>query len=760
MKNVDRRQFLQVMGAGAMTSLNANIAKALSIPASRRTGTLQDVQHIVVLTQENNSFDKYFGTMRGVRGFADPRAATIHLPLADGSGTTPASVFLQPAGAANTAAGYGVPPNYGTLGGPAGGANVLPPFRVNPAAVSPGLTGLGGTYLPGTSHSWKSGHAAWNLGQWDNWLPSKGPMTMAYVTRDDLPLHYALADAFTVCDAYHCSIMGPTNPNRCYIWSGCVGNVDYLGAAGTDGLGAGPITYNGLSVNNAYLSWKTLPESLEAAGVSWRIYQDLAGATFAPDFGDGTNNSFAGNYTDNSVLYFKQYADSAPGTPLFDKGCTGTQVSNTLPATGSPDSAWKAWAEQLFDDFRKDVQNGTLPQVSWVVAPAGYTEHSSYPANYGAWYIAQIFDILVANPDVWSKTVFLINYDENDGGFDHLVSPTPPQSSAYGASTADFHNEIVTTSTPNGPIGLGVRVPFLAISPWSKGGYVNSQVFDHTSVVQFIEKRFGLTDSNINPWRRTVSGDLTSVFDFANPDDSTHVKLPSTDAFLPSAGELAGTDLPTFVPTPAGVILGVPQQEKGVRPARALPYELDVHGSLHGVDATFHLHFINTGKAGAVFMVRSGNAVDTVRTYTVEPGKQLSDSWAVNGSYDLSVHGPNGFFRRFKGSDASGASSLVVRSSYGTEGNGKLEWSVSNTGAGKATVTVLDAYSGRKVKEQLDAQESMDGELSLETFRGWYDLVISVAEDSTLLRRLAGHVETGRNSWSDPAMGGLVNLKA
>jgi phospholipase C len=138
-----------------------------------------------------------------------------------------------------------------------------------------------------------------------------------------------------------------------------------------------------------------------------------------------------------------------------------------------------------FRQFRSDVQTGNLPQVSWIVAPAGYTEHSDWPINYGAWYISQIFDILVSNPEVFSKTVLLINYDEADGSFDHVVSPFPPQTSAYGASTVSIENEIVAPSGEpqgfiSGPIGLGTRVPFLAISPWSKGGYVNSQVFDHT----------------------------------------------------------------------------------------------------------------------------------------------------------------------------------------------------------------------------------------------------------------------------------------
>lgn len=759
MKNTNRREFIQLMGMSAMAStLNANIAKALAIPANNRTGTIRDVEHIVILMQENNSFDKYFGTMRGVRGFSDPRAVNINLPLQSGAGTTPVPVFLQPAGAANTAAGYAIPPNYGTLGGPSDGAYVLPPFRVNPESVSTGLNSLGLTYLPGTDHGWETQHQGWNQGQWDSWPIAKGPVTMAYLTRADIPYHYALADAFTVGDGYHCSIFGPTNPNRCYLWTGCIGNVNYLGSGGTDGLGAGPITYNGLSVNNAYLVWQTFPEVLQAAGVSWKIYQDLAGATFAPDFGDGTNNSFAGNYTDNPVLYFNQYATAAQGTPLFNNACTGTQITNLTPGTAAPEQAWLAWAEHLFDDFRNDVSSGKLPQVSWIVAPAGYTEHPDYPANYGAWYISQIFDILVSNSEVFSKTVFIVNYDENDGGFDHIVAPTPPQTSANGASTVSIENEIVTTSSPTGPIGLGVRVPFLAISPWSKGGYVNSQVFDHTSVIQLIEKRFGVLESNISPWRRAVAGDLTSVFNFATPNDAP-VPLPTTDGYLPPQDELAGANVNTFEPTLNDVIIGVPRQEKGIRPARALPYELNVHGTVNASNSTVSLTFFNTGKATVVFQVRSANAADPVRNYTVEPGKQLAGTWNVASSYDLSVYGPNGFVRYFKGSGGAGAAALDVRSSCGIEDRGAIGWRITNVTAKNAAVSVLDAYTGNQVTRLLQPHETFEDEWSLHQFHGWYDVIVTVADDPAFEYRLAGHVETGRDSFSDPALGGLVTLK-
>jgi phospholipase C len=301
-------------------------------------------------------------------------------------------------------------------------------------------------------------------------------------------------------------------------------------------------------------------------------------------------------------------------------------------------------------------------------------------------------------------------------------------------------------------------VPFIAISPWSKGGFVNSQVFDHSSLIQFIEKRFGVFEPNISPWRRAIVGDLTSVFNFANPNRG-HVKLPNTAGFLPSIPELAGGSIPDFIPSVDTVIIGVPQQEKGVRPARALPYELNVHATVNPANSTVALKFINTGGATVVFQVRSGNPADVVRTYTVEPGKQLSDTWNVASSYDLSVYGPNGFLRSFEGSIGSGAAVLDVVSKYGTHGRGAIALAITNVTELQAEVSLLDAYTGKSVTRLLESQQTFEDGLPLDEFGGWYDLVVKVSGDATFKYQLAGHVETGKESISDPALGGLVALK-
>ncbi|MDG4757499.1 phospholipase C, phosphocholine-specific [Micromonospora sp. WMMD710] len=600
------------------------------------------------------------------------------------------------------------------------GADELLPFR-------PEVKDLGQTFLPDPPHGWNDGHAAWNDGRFDQWVPNKGVTAMTYHTRQDLPYHYALADAFTVCDSYHCSLMGPTDPNRYHMWSGWVGN---------DGKGGGPVITNA----EAGYDWSTYPERLERNGISWKIYQDVGTGLNAAGSWGWTNDPYIGNYGDNSLLYFHQYQNAQPGTPLADKAKTGTEVR-----TQGRDP------EALLADFRADVEAGRLPQVSWITAPEAYTEHPNWEPAYGSWYISQVIDILAAHPEVWSKMALFITYDEEGGFFDHVVPPTPPQTREHGLSTVPTTNEIFPGDAdhPAGPYGLGIRVPMIIVSPWTRGGYVNSQVFDHTSLIKFLEARFGhgrpdLTEKNITPWRRAVVGDLTSAFDFRHPNRSREVTLPDTDDFKPD-------DLvrhPDEVPVPPAD-QRLPKQERGVRPARAIPYTLHADGHLDG--GVLRIDFRNSGGAGAVFQVRRAGSTDTPRSYTVEPGRHLTDTWEVGSDYDLSVHGPNGFFRRF----ASGRSHLDVTPSYDERG-GKVTLTLTNRGSKKVEVTVRDGYNSRPVKVSLRPGATERATWALARTHGWYDLTVGVAGDADFAYHCAGHVENGRDSISDPALGGLV----
>ncbi|MDU5678262.1 MAG: phospholipase C, phosphocholine-specific, partial [Pseudomonas aeruginosa] len=522
-----RRTFLK-HGAQAATLAGLSglfpetLRRALAVEPDIRTGTIQDVQHVVILMQENRSFDHYFGHLNGVRGFNDPRA----LKRQDGK-----PVWYQ---------------NY--------------KYEFSPYHWDTKVTSA--QWVSSQNHEWSAFHAIWNQGRNYKWMAVQYPEAMGYFKRGDIPYYYALADAFTLCEAYHQSMMGPTNPNRLYHMSGRAapsgdGKDVHIG----NDMGDGTIGASGT------VDWTTYPERLQAAGITWRVYQDMAD-----------------NFSDNPLIGFRQYRAAAPDSPLIVNGL----------------STWK------LDALKRDVLANSLPQVSWIVAPAKYSEHPG-PSSpiWGAEYTSWVLDALTANPEVWSKTALLVMFDENDGFFDHVAPPAAPSlnkdGTLRGKTTADATLEWHTKGDiryRNQPYGLGPRVPMYVISPWSKGGWVNSQVFDHTSVIRFLEQRFGVMEPNISPWRRAVCGDLTSAFNFANPNNEPFPELPDTS----QADAIVASQIKLPKPKPPAVA-AMPKQEMGIRPARALPYELGVHARYRSGGDALSLTFANTGKAGAVFQV-------------------------------------------------------------------------------------------------------------------------------------------------------------
>lgn len=679
MPEVNRRRFLQIAGATtAFSALSSSIQRAAAIPAHQRTGSLEDVEHIVVLMQENRSFDHYFGTLRGVRGFGDPR------PVRRDDGKP---IWYQSDGT----------------------KDVLP--------FHPDVDDLGMQFLEGLPHGWSDGQQAYGGGKYDRWIPAKGTTTMAYLTREDIPFHYALADAFTVCDAYHCSFIGSTDPNRYYLWSGHTGN---------DGTGGGPVLGN----DELGYGWTTYPERLEKAGVSWKIYQDIGDGLDAAGSWGWISDAYRGNYGDNSLLYFNKYREARPGDPWYDKARTGTDA--------------KA-GEGYFDRLRADVQAGTLPQISWIAAPEAFSEHSNWPSNYGAWYIARVLDALTSNPEVWSRTALFITYDENDGFFDHVVPPLPPRDASRGRSTVDVTLDLYPGDATRtaGPYGLGPRVPMLVVSPWSKGGYVCSETFDHTSVLRFMERRFGVEEPQISPWRRAVCGDLTSAFDFSRKD-SRPAGLPDTDAYEPPDRERH----PDYRPTPP-TEGGLPRQERGLRPSRPLKYAPSVDGRVDAAAGTFRLAFASGAKAGAAFHVTSGNRADGPWMYTTEAGKDIADTWNSaysNGSYDLTVHGPAGFFRAFRGTNTVAGPEVTAR-----HRGDDIELRFTNAGRSSVRLRIADGYGGRPATVTVRPGVTVRRVFGLAASRRWYDLTVTADGDRAFLRRFAGHVENGRPGVSDPA---------
>jgi phospholipase C len=432
-----------------------NIQRALAKPVAP-----EPIEHVVLLMQENRSFDHYFGTMPGVRGFGDPDAAR----LPNGS-----PVFEQP--------DQQNPDGY-TL-----------PFHLD-------------TYLnsvqkiPSTSHAWAVQHEALNGGRMDRWLPAhraadgvNGPYVMGYYQRADIPFHFALADAFTVCDAYHCSVLGPTWPNR-MMWM--TGTIDPAGAGG------GPITAN-VTPPGGY-SWTTYPERLQRAGVSFKVYNEID------------------DYGLNVLEQFRQYQQLPHDSPLYRN----------------------AIATCAIGQFERDAGDGVLPTVSWIMPNAAACEHPAYRPADGAKFIADRINAVAANPQLWAKTVFVVTYDENDGLFDHVVPPLPPRGT---------EREFVGVE----PIGGGYRVPCIIVSPWTAGGWVATERFDHTSCLRLLERFTGVREPNISAWRRSTFGDLTSALRLDQRPSTQPVQFPGAEAEVNRAN---GTDL-----LPEPVIPAQPQTQ-------------------------------------------------------------------------------------------------------------------------------------------------------------------------------------------------------
>ncbi len=722
---MNRRDFLlnstkALFGTAALTSFPMSIQKALAIDAKVETGTIKDVKHVVILTQENRSFDNYFGTLKGVRGFGD----RFTIPLTQGR-----KVWEQYDANKNKVYPYH-----------------LDSTRGNAQRVS------------GTPHSWTDGQYAWDHGRMGNWVQYKQPQSMGYYKQQEVEFQFALANAFTLCDAYHCAMHTGTNSNRMFIWTGTNGPTTGNVASVVNDLDAiGPSTTG--------YDWTTYPERLQQAGVSWKVYQNM------PD-----------NFTDNPLAGFKQYrrANELSGKPVnnsticpaYDPAIDANQplykgIANTMPDGG------------FLGTFKEDITQGQLPQVSWLVAPATYSEHPgpSSPVQ-GAWYIQEVLNALTERPEIWSQTVFLINFDENDGFFDHVPSPSAPSidvsGEVCGKSTlteAQMSYEYAThdkasSGQPNftdpkvsngvGVYGPGIRVPMYIISPWSRGGWVNSQVFDHSSVIRFLEQCFDVEEPNISPYRRAVCGDLTTAFDFETPnivplpDLSGKKTKAEADAIRKAQEGLAQVSRP--------LNQAYPIQETGIRPSRALPYILHTSAKVDVAAKTVKLMFSNTGTHAAVFHVYDKLNLDAVpRRYMVEAGKQLDDIWQTKESrYDLWVLGPNGFHRSFTGdlSQAEQSAALPEIRVCMEECDPKLFLKVRNDAAQTAKFIVkANAYLPSQTWQIETATTEKELSWDMSEFGGWYDFTVTMANEPSYSRRFAGRIETNEDSISDPYMG-------
>jgi phospholipase C len=498
MHNFTRRELLKLGATTAVAELTAlglhgcGGGSVISPPPPAACSKLSDIEHVVILIQENRSFDHYFGSYRGVRGFSDPSMA-----------------FRQPDPANTTISPVGT----------------LLPFHLDTTTTNAACT-------HDINHAWVPQHQSWHNGAMDGFVSSRlainandAVLSMGYYTRADIPYYYALADGFTICDNYFCSVMGPTDPNRLYTMAASLD---------PDGKNGGPILQTIVANRAAIygrLTYTTMPEQLQTRGISWKVYS-------SPD-----ETVLGGILSDNVLSYFKNFQD--PATLLHQK----------------------AFGPQFPVDFLADLAAGNLPQVSWLVGSVLTSDHPPSPSIFGENLLSLIIEAFRLKPEVWAKTVLFLTYDENGGFFDHVPPVTAPLGTPgeYVTAPAVPDPTVIGSPAVTGPIGLGFRVPMLILSPFSRGGFVSSDLFDHTSVLRFLETRFGAEVPNLSAWRRATVGDLTSALNFKKPDPSIPT-LPSTIAPIPQAIAQCAANLAGFTPYSVPSTQTIPTQESGNAP--------------------------------------------------------------------------------------------------------------------------------------------------------------------------------------------------
>lgn len=850
-----RREFLKksalLAGASALSSsIPASVLRALAINPAIGS-TYLDAEHVVILMQENRSFDHCFGSLRGVRGFNDPRAIT--LPNKN-------LVWLQTNNKKET----------------------YEPFRFN-------IKESKITWMGDVPHSRSSQVDANNMGKYDQWLESKTPrnkqyahmpLTMGHYTREDLPFNYAMADAFTVCDQHFCSAMTSTWPNRLYLWGGTI----------REEKNEHSKAYIRNSIPYGEARWTTFPERLEENDISWKVYQnDLSsGGGYK-----GEERAWLANFGCNPLEFLSQYNVRfssryvqslqnrlnslppeislleekikliKPSEKEFNK--LQTEISKKKEVLADTKDQFEKWSVENFEklsayrknlyrrafttnvgdpdyhsletlkyeedgverellapkgdvlyQFRKDVNEGKLPTVSWLVPSQNLSDHPSAPW-YGAWLTSEILDILTKNPEVWKKTIFILTYDENDGYFDHIppfVAPDPKDpltgkcSQGVNITGVEYirrENEISQgipeKEARGGPIGLGFRVPMIIASPWSRGGKVCSQVFDHTSPLQFLEdfinKKYkkNIREDNISQWRRTVSGNLTAAFTKYEGKKIENFPFLSRNPFLEKIYNAKFKEIPgnyrKLSPEEIAQINQDPsklssRQEPGLRPANPLPYELYADGSLHPDKKTVEINMRagNTifGKqsAGSPFIVyapgdylslesekQKSRKFEPVRAwhFAVTAGDQLTEQWPLENfggeGYLLRVYGPNGFFRELAGNIKDPF--VKITCDYEREKNnpkkltGNLIISIENLHKNQAyEFEILDkGYKNVPIRKKIAPSEDAQIILPLKKTYGWYDFALRIIGAYTFSRHFAGRIETGEESVSDPQMGAI-----
>lgn len=693
------------------------------------------------------------------------------------------------------------------------------------------------------------------------------PMTMGFYEREDIPFYYALADAFTVCDQHFCSALTGTTTNRNYHWAGKTHGEpgDKPKVRNSDIGYSKEVNWNTFPerLENHGVTWKvyqnevslktklsgedeSLLSNFTDNNLEWfsqfRVrhtpghYQFLRKlekelpleinglekeiTVSTPDKKDELKKLLISK-KDELELVLESLKTWNPNTytnlsekdkSLHDRAFTVNNADTDYHTTeelhyteNGEQRSTKIPKGDIFHQFREDVTSGNLPTVSWLVAPQKFSDHPSAPW-YGAWYVSEALDILTKDPEVWKKTIFILNYDENDGYFDHIPPFVPPKpgdnSTGKMSDGLDATGEYVTLQqeldTPGmkpanareSPVGLGYRVPLVVASPWSRGGWVNSEVCDITSVIKlmetFIAKKTGksIKETNISPWRRTICGDLTSVFRPYNGekinlpdlvDKESHIKTIYNASFKDIPDNFKALDRPEIeqVNTNSDLSNWMPKQEPGTKPSNALSYQLEVDGSFEmdkgQVGIRFHAsrEFFGKKALGAPFQVyahnfRKHDSFEPVHVwnFAVKSGDAFHYYWDINGfyqkTYNLEIYGPNGFYRQISGkhSDPRLGFLATYQPDYRFAGSGAVKLHLTNLDSISVAIRVKDnAYQAGESNFTIIPRAEKTLLIRTEKSFGWYDFSVFIEGNKSFERRFAGRTEFGSNSRTDPFMG-------
>ncbi|OOF95290.1 hypothetical protein ASPCADRAFT_5820 [Aspergillus carbonarius ITEM 5010] len=436
-------------------------------------GSLQDIKHVVIFMQENRSWNSYFGTMAGVRGFNDP------------------NVQVNP---------DGLPVWY---------QQVDPDMSNDTTTLLPWYLGYKGGNLTDAiqcmaagNNGYEDSQASLNGGLNNHWARNNTPWSWGYFKRDDIPIHYAIAEGWTAGDMYQESQITSTNPNRVTLVSGSVNvpggpqNPDQGGVYIDNNVTPGCDSYN---INCYPLKWKTIFEVYEDAGVSWQVFQDKD------------------NFDDNPLARFEQFQSASSSSPLAEKGMAYVGL----------------------DTFYEAAANGTLPEISFIVGPAELSEHPPYMPKDGAWLQKKVVDAVTSSPQ-YSSTLLMISYDESGGYGDHVIPFHSPEGTP-GEWMEDPYGIFGKLY-----VGPGLRVPFYMVSPWTRGNRVFTERADHNSQILFLEQWLtargyeNVQTPEMVHWRREHMSNLVSALDLDHPDTSIP-KLPEAEEPEMSSGSYVGT---------------------------------------------------------------------------------------------------------------------------------------------------------------------------------------------------------------------------